>query len=174
MSEWDEFVDIVKKAPRCVFAVEKSNPPLQIPRSQTIPTVHPRHIFAYGPTRFRWTFKDMDEDIDYMGTVRWKSAVFMGTHSAIIQYAFPYSIELPFEYDAEDGMSLFMRRYLEPVIKAGIGPMFVHNTLVRKGTLQPNVRTIDANKKIDRISFRDEGSAVVAAGLMDPTIRLYD
>lgn len=170
--ELDEFVETLKKVPRCVFVVGNSNPTLRFPHSPYPMTLHPKYIVSYGPKRFSWMFQDPDEGIDYKGTVRWKNAVFMGVHAPLIQYAFPYSIDLPFVYDADDGMERFLKRTAIEVIEAGIGPIFIHNTLVRKGALQVPDRKKDRQKEVDKISFRDELSAIVATGLLHPSVRL--
>lgn len=172
MSEFKELIDLVQKVPRCVFMVERSSPKMHIPDFNITPTVHPKFITSHGPTRFRWAFKDPDEEIDYKGTVRWKTAVFLGTHSALIQYAFPYTVELPFRYDSDQGMHRFLNRTISIIRKADLGPFFVHNTLVRKGQLQRPEWGKDSDKVIDKIAFRDEVSAIIATGLLHSSVRL--
>lgn len=174
MTDYTKMVDLLRQVPRCVFIAERANPKLRVPMYNETPAVHPKFITSIGPKRFRWQFRDPDEDIDYKGSVLWRTAVFAGVYTPLVQYAFPCAITLPFRYDTDRGMAQLLQTKLPELRKAGIGPFFVHNTLVRKGAIQRPEFNKDAAKVIDKIAFPDEVSAIVAQGLLHPSVRLHD
>ncbi len=162
-----EFIKNLQNERRCVFVVEKSNPRIsfgRIHREEPV-LMHSRYIVSHGEKRFRWQFEDQD-GLDYRGTVRWETAVFMGEYSPDVQESFRYWINIPKQSNIS-----YMMRYVQLLREAKIGPVFMRSPHIRGGKFEMTSAQSRGNKSCDMIAFPDEVSAILGAGFCDPSVR---